>query len=59
MEMTETPTKKRVPDWVVLAIACVAQFMVVLDVSIVNVALPSMARDLHYTQSGLTWVVNA
>jgi EmrB/QacA subfamily drug resistance transporter len=57
--MTETSTNKRVPDWVVLAIACVAQFMVVLDVSIVNVALPSMARELHYTQSGLTWVVNA
>jgi hypothetical protein len=34
--------RRAVPDWVVLAIACVAQFMVVLDVSIVNVALPSI-----------------
>jgi EmrB/QacA subfamily drug resistance transporter len=44
---------------VVLALACVAQFMVVLDVSIVTVALPSVGRDLHYSTSGLQWVVNA
>lgn len=48
-----------VPDWIVLAIACVAQFMVVLDVSIVNVALPSIGRDLKFTPTGLQWVVNA
>jgi EmrB/QacA subfamily drug resistance transporter len=48
-----------VPDGVVLTLACVAQFMVVLDVSIVNVALPSIGRDLHYSPSGLQWVVNA
>ncbi|HMC40848.1 MAG TPA: MFS transporter, partial [Acidimicrobiales bacterium] len=47
------------PEWVTLAIACVAQFMVVLDVSIVNVALPSIGRDLHYSPTGLQWVVNA
>jgi EmrB/QacA subfamily drug resistance transporter len=46
-------------DSLVLAIACIAQFMVVLDVSIVTVALPSIGRDLHYTASGLQWVVNA
>src|SRR5271156_354159 len=46
-------------DSLILAIACVAQFMVVLDVSIVTVALPSIGRDLHYTASGLQWVVNA
>lgn len=46
-------------DRIVLALACVAQFMVVLDVSIVNVALPSIGRDLHYTPIGLQWVVNA
>ncbi|HUB71244.1 MAG TPA: MFS transporter [Acidimicrobiales bacterium] len=50
---------RSVPDWIVLAIACVAQFMVVLDVSIVNVALPSIGRDLHYSPTGLQWVVNA
>ncbi|HET9733333.1 MAG TPA: MFS transporter [Acidimicrobiales bacterium] len=43
----------------VLALACVAQFMVVLDVSVVNVALPSIGRDLHYSATGLQWVVNA
>jgi EmrB/QacA subfamily drug resistance transporter len=43
----------------ILALACVAQFMVVLDVSIVNVALPSIGRDLHYSPTGLQWVVNA
>ena len=54
-----TPTGRRVPDWAILTIACVAQFMVVLDVSIVNVALPSIGRDLHYSPTGLQWVVNA
>jgi EmrB/QacA subfamily drug resistance transporter len=56
---TSTPNGRRVPDWVILSIACVAQFMVVLDVSIVNVALPSIGRDLHYSPTGLQWVVNA
>jgi EmrB/QacA subfamily drug resistance transporter len=46
-------------DGIVLALACVAQFMVILDVSVVNVALPSIGRDLHYTTTGLQWVVNA
>src|ERR1700683_305530 len=58
-EALSTPNGRRVPDWVILAIACVAQFMVVLDVSIVNVALPSIGRDLHYSPTGLQWVVNA
>ena len=43
----------------ILALVCVGQFMVVLDLSIVNVALPSMQRDLSFTTSGLQWVVNA
>lgn len=46
-------------DGMVLALACVAQFMVVLDVSIVNVALPQIGRELHYSSVGLQWVVNA
>ncbi len=45
--------------WVILALLALAQFMVVLDVSIVNVALPSMARDLHFAPSSLQWVVTA
>jgi EmrB/QacA subfamily drug resistance transporter len=42
-----------------LVICCVAQFMVVLDVSIVNVALPSISEDLGFTPASLAWVVNA
>jgi EmrB/QacA subfamily drug resistance transporter len=48
-----------VPPWVILVICCAAQFMVVLDVSIVNVALPSMQRDLGLSTTDLQWVVNA
>ncbi len=57
--MDGASTDRHVPDWIILTIACVAQFMVVLDVSIVNVALPSIGRDLHYSPNGLQWVVNA
>src|SRR6202161_1808469 len=48
-----------VPSWLVLGIVCIGQFMVVLDASIVNVALPSIQRDLHFSTSGLQWIVNA
>jgi EmrB/QacA subfamily drug resistance transporter len=43
----------------VLALCCLAQFMVILDVSIVNVALPSIRADLGFSATGLQWVVNA
>jgi EmrB/QacA subfamily drug resistance transporter len=42
-----------------LILACLAQFMVILDVSVVNVALPSMKHALDFSESGLQWVVNA
>jgi EmrB/QacA subfamily drug resistance transporter len=42
-----------------LALVCLTQFMVILDVSIVNVALPSIQRGLHFGTIGLQWVVNA
>ena len=45
--------------WAALALIVVAQFMVILDVAIVNVALPSIETDLGFTQSGLEWVVTA
>jgi EmrB/QacA subfamily drug resistance transporter len=51
--------EQHVPEGAILALVCVAQFMVVLDVSIVNVALPSISHDLHYSATGLQWVVNA
>ncbi|MDQ6804524.1 MAG: MFS transporter [Actinomycetota bacterium] len=44
--------------WLVLVIACLAQFMVVLDVTIVNVALPSIQRGLHFSPASLQWVIN-
>src|SRR4051795_10581944 len=49
------------PDrrWIALIILCAAQFMVVLDASIVNVALPSIQRALDFSQENLQWVVNA
>src|SRR6059058_2845604 len=42
-----------------LLVVCLAQFMVILDVSIVNVALPSIRSGLHFSTTGLQWVVNA
>ena len=50
---------RTVPSWLVLAIVCVGQFMVVLDASIVNVALPSIQHDLHFSNTNLQWIVNA
>jgi EmrB/QacA subfamily drug resistance transporter len=44
---------------VVLVLICFAQFMVVLDATVVNVALPSIQRDLHMTEANLQWIVNA
>src|SRR3954463_15986247 len=45
--------------WVALALLAAAQFVVILDASIVNVALPSIGRDLEFSQDNLAWVVNA
>ena len=45
--------------WWVLAVVVAAQFMVVLDVAIVNVALPSIRTDLHFSQESLQWVITA
>src|ERR671935_816169 len=45
--------------WVALAVVCLGQLMMVLDATIVNVALPSIQRDLDFSQANLTWVVDA
>src|SRR5256886_15006661 len=45
--------------WVVLVIICLAQFMVVLDATIVNVALPHIQTSLGFTEASLQWVINA
>src|SRR5918911_2696873 len=42
-----------------LLLACLAQFMVILDVSVVNVALPAIRSGLHFSEQNLQWVVNA
>jgi len=45
--------------WVVLVLICIAQFMVILDATIVNVALPSIQKDLGLSEANLQWIVNA
>ena len=55
--MTEAQTAHE-RRWIALALLAVAQFVVVLDASIVNVALPSIGEDLGFSQDNLAWVVN-
>src|SRR4051794_11701256 len=45
--------------WLALAVVCLGQLMMVLDATIVNVALPAVQADLGFTQSNLTWVLDA
>ena len=52
-------TRAETNRWLVLVLVCIAQFMVILDATIVNVALPSIQHGLHFTASSLQWVVNA
>ena len=62
MTRTDTSTSRsRSPyrRWLALAVLAVAQFMVFLDETVVNVALPSIEGDLGFSQSSLAWVVNA
>ncbi len=51
--------KNATNPWVVLVLICLAQFMVVLDATIVNVALPSIQKDLNLSEASLQWIVNA
>src|SRR5438067_2532551 len=44
--------------WIALGVLCLGQLMMVLDATIVNVALPSIQHDLHFSQSSLTWVID-
>jgi EmrB/QacA subfamily drug resistance transporter len=55
MSTTDSAASSR---WLILVIACLAQFMVVLDATVVNVALPSIQRGLHFSAANLPWVVN-
>lgn len=53
---TPMPYAKR---WAALAVLCTAQFMVIMDTSIIGVALPAIQKDLSYTASSLQWIFNA
>ena len=60
--MLESPTHappRTTNAWLVLVLVCLAQFMVILDATIVNVALPSIQHSLHFSASSLQWVVNS
>jgi EmrB/QacA subfamily drug resistance transporter len=53
------PSETKDRRWIALAVLVAAQFMVVLDVAIVNVALPSIQTDLHFSEQSLQWVITA
>ena len=53
------PQRSESSPWLVLVIVCLAQFMVILDATIVNVALPSIQRDLDFSAADLQWVINS
>lgn len=50
---------KQRSKWLIFTLVAIAQFMVVLDISITNVALPSIKHDLHFSNSSLQWVITA
>src|SRR5262245_18551654 len=54
--MTPIDGKKR---WLALIVLCLGDLMIVLDMTVVNVALPSIRSDLGFSQTSLVWVVNA
>src|SRR3954449_5643375 len=53
--MTETDRRR----WIALYVLCAGMLMIVLDVTVVNVALPTIQDDLGFSQSSLAWTVNA
>src|SRR3954471_725242 len=57
--MTARTTHERDTRWPALVVLCMGMLMIVLDATVVNVALPSIQSDLGFTQSGLAWGVNA
>src|SRR3989338_7969234 len=55
--MTKTPEERM--RWLALILLCLGDLMIVLDMTIVNVALPSIRTDLGFSETSLVWVVNA
>jgi len=61
LRQLKTPTETAASErrrWIALAVLCLGQLMMVLDATIVNVALPSIQRELHFSQANLTWVID-
>ncbi|MFZ1155424.1 MAG: MFS transporter [Solirubrobacteraceae bacterium] len=56
---SDAERKRERRRWIALGVLCLGQLMMVLDATIVNVALPSIQHDLHFTQGNLTWVIDA
>ena len=52
-------TRHATNPWLILVLVCFAQFMVVLDATVVNVALPTIQKDLGLSEANLQWIVNA
>ena len=59
MEFATSTPKTETNRWIALMVLCVGVLMIILDATIVNVALPSIQSDLGFSQSSLAWVVNA
>ena len=57
--MRAASAARRAPTWLILLVVCLGQFMVVLDATIVNVALPTIQNDLGFSATSLQWVLNA
>src|ERR1700722_16641607 len=58
-QKTQTLSKHADNKWVILALLALAQFMVILDGGLVNVALPTISRKLHFAPNDLQWVITA
>ena len=61
-ELTQGATVSTQNDrsrWIALIVLCIGMLMIVLDATVVNVALPAIQSDLGFTSSGLAWVINA
>ena len=61
---TDSPAARRIPGserkpWTTLILLGLAQFMVILDITVVNVARPSIAEDLAFAEGDLQWVITA
>src|SRR5580704_12655114 len=57
--MTKQPSAPKRSPWLIFLLVTIAQFMVTLDISITNVALPAIKAQLHFNDSSLQWVITA